>query len=244
MAEKPALLVTCEHGTPFVPRSYSSLFEGRRGILATHRAFDRGSLELARRAARLSGAKLFAGRVTRLLVDLNRSPASNRLFSPFSRRLSPAEKKRLMRRYYEPYRESVITVIRRHLAGAELVVHVSVHTFAPVVRGRRRPADVGLLYDPARPREKVFCRLWQSELLNALPGLRVRRNYPYLGTSDGLTSTLRTHFRSELYAGIELEVNQRFYASSAAARRVRLEREIVATLARSLGRQPLSASTR
>jgi hypothetical protein len=39
--------------------------------------------------------------------------------------------------------------------------------------------------------------------------LRVRRNYPYLGTADGLVSFLRKEFSSELYIGIEIELNQK-----------------------------------
>jgi len=40
------------------------------------------------------------------------------------------------------------------------------------------------------------------------PQLRVRRNYPYAGKGDGLTSHLRAHFAQSDYVGIELEVNQ------------------------------------
>ena len=40
------------------------------------------------------------------------------------------------------------------------------------------------------------------------PELRVRRNYPYAGKGDGLTSHLRVRFTPGDYVGIELEVNQ------------------------------------
>jgi len=43
---------------------------------------------------------------------------------------------------------------------------------------------------------------------NLAPELRVRRNYPYAGKGDGLTSHLRLHFPPRAYVGIELEVNQ------------------------------------
>ena len=42
------------------------------------------------------------------------------------------------------------------------------------------------------------------------PAMRVRRNYPYQGRGDGLTSLLRKRYPDEAYVGIELEVNQRF----------------------------------
>jgi hypothetical protein len=37
----------------------------------------------------------------------------------------------------------------------------------------------------------------------------VRRNYPYLGTSDSLVTTLRRRFPPASYLGIEIEVNQK-----------------------------------
>ena len=40
------------------------------------------------------------------------------------------------------------------------------------------------------------------------PEFRVRRNYPYAGKGDGLTSHLRRQFPPRAYVGIELEVNQ------------------------------------
>ena len=45
---------------------------------------------------------------------------------------------------------------------------------------------------------------------NSSPDLRLRRNYPYRGRSDGLTAALRRRHPDAAYVGIELEVNQRF----------------------------------
>ena len=38
--------------------------------------------------------------------------------------------------------------------------------------------------------------------------MKVRFNYPYKGTSDGLTTTLRKKFGPR-YVGIEIEINQK-----------------------------------
>jgi hypothetical protein len=37
----------------------------------------------------------------------------------------------------------------------------------------------------------------------------VRRNYPYRGYADGLTTHLRRRYRGRAYIGIEIEVNQK-----------------------------------
>ena len=46
--------------------------------------------------------------------------------------------------------------LRAAVAARKQVLHVAVHSFTPVLHGERRNADVGLLYDPARPRERAF----------------------------------------------------------------------------------------
>jgi predicted N-formylglutamate amidohydrolase len=67
---------------------------------------------------------------------------------------------------------------------------------------------VGLLYDPSRRGEAALCARWKASQSQLDPELRVRRNYPYAGKGDGLTSYLRRHFLPLAYVGIELEVNQ------------------------------------
>jgi hypothetical protein len=52
------------------------------------------------------------------------------------------------------------------------------------------------------------CARWKESLAALAPELRVRRNYPYAGKGDGLTSHLRLRFAPCDYVGIELEVNQ------------------------------------
>lgn len=71
-----------------------------------------------------------------------------------------------------------------------------------------RSADVGLLYDPRRRGEVEVCARWRDALAALAPDLRVRRNYPYAGKDDGLTSYLRQRFTEKDYVGIELEINQ------------------------------------
>ena len=89
------------------------------------------------------------------------------------------------------------------------VVHVSSHSFTPVLDGRRRNADIGLLYDPARPGERALCARWTRTLGARVKPLRVRRNYPYEGKNDGLTSHLRRRFSAAQYVGVEIEINQK-----------------------------------
>lgn len=203
-----AIVITCEHGGHRVPAEYRALFRGHRRALQSHRGWDPGALELARTLAGALDAPLIATTVSRLLIEPNRSPGHPQLFSEFSRRLPREEKVRLRARYYDPHRGAVEAVVRSAIRTHGRVVHIGVHTFTPVLNGRRRNADVGLLYDPARDSEAWFCEQWLAVLALTSPALRVRLNYPYRGSSDGLTTTLRQRFPARRYLGIELEVSQ------------------------------------
>jgi len=228
------LVLTCEHASNAVPRAYAPLFRGRRGLLATHRGYDLGALPVARALARALSAPLHVTRVTRLLVDANRSPGHPALFSRFTRALPEAERAAVLARYHDPHWARVrAEVARLHARGAR-VVHVGVHSFTPVWNGAPREIDVGLLYDPRRPGERAFCDAWLAALRRAEPSLRVRRNAPYRGVSNCLPTALRGELPARAYLGLEVEMSQA-WLSRAAGRR-RMARLVAAALADALRR--------
>lgn len=209
MASIDLILITCEHGGNRVPSRYKPLFHRRRSLLSSHRGWDPGSLPLARTLSRHLGAPLVASTTTRLLVDLNRSPGHPRLFSEITRDLPAEERRWIMEHYYVPYRSAVEARIAEVLDSGHRVWHISTHSFTHILGDEERLADVGLLYDSSRQRERDLCLAWQSALESLEPRLQVRRNYPYRGAADGFTTYLRRRFPEDRYAGIELEVNQR-----------------------------------
>jgi predicted N-formylglutamate amidohydrolase len=215
---RAVVLLSCEHGGNRIPSAQQSMFASRRArqALAGHRGLDLGALALARRLARQLGAKLYAVTLSRLLIDLNRSPGHRRQFSEFSRDLPPSTKSSLIQKYYWAHRRRLEAHIRR--ANDRRIIHVSVHSFTPQLNGQRRNADCALLYDPARKPEQAFCRDWLNRLHEQLPTLRLRRNYPYRGTADGMTTALRRCYPASHYLGIELEINQALLMGATANR--------------------------
>lgn len=201
-------LITCEHGGNRVPPPWAHLFAGAGAVLRTHRGYDPGSLRMARELAAMLDAPLVASSVSRLLIDLNRSPGRSDLYSEFTAPLDAGLKEDIFSRCYLPYRTEVETRVAQAHARGDRVLHVSSHSFVPELDGVAREADIGLLFDPARKEEEALCQRWQQALQERAPGLRIRMNYPYLGIADGLTTSLRTRFAAR-YAGIELEVNQK-----------------------------------
>lgn len=201
-------LITCEHGGKRIPASFRSLFHGCDALLKTHRGYDPGALLMARDLARCFAAPRVTSTVSRLLIDLNRSLGHPQLFSQATRDAPATQRTQIIKEHYLPYRQRVEHLVRQAVLAGRRAVHISSHSFTPVLDGKVRHVDVGLLYDPGREGEVDLCARWKTLLAAAAPGLRVRRNYPYAGKGDGLTSYLRKRFRSDAYVGIELEVNQ------------------------------------
>jgi len=199
------IVITCEHGGNRIPVLYRGLFHGHQRQLESHRGYDPGALVMGRALA----APLLVSTVSRLLVDLNRSVGHPRLHGEAIRKAPAEVRRRILKRYYQPYRAQAERLVRRAVADDGLVIHLSSHSFTPKLDGKVRNADIGLLYDPARQREGELCERWKASLRTCAPDLTVRRNYPYAGKGDGLTTWFRRHLPPDAYVGIELEINQK-----------------------------------
>jgi len=150
---------------------------------------------------------------TRLLIEVNRSVNNQKLFSEITNKLPYNEKELLINNYYFPYRSNVQRQLENAVAmlnGSNFVLHISMHTFTPILNGEMRTADVGILYDPASAIERRVAGLLKQQINDHDKKWVVRRNYPYLGKSDGFTTYLRKVLGMGKYCGIELEVNQKY----------------------------------
>ena len=243
-AERPrpgSVVITCEHGGNRVPPDWAAAMAPDQRLLATHRGYDPGALDLAFLLAAALRAPLHLATTTRLLVDLNRSLNHPMLHGPSAWALEPRARSRIIRDHYAPYRRAVEQEVARMARRDPGCYHISVHTFTPVLRGQVRRIDIGLLFDPARPREAALARRWAAAIRRSEPRLRVRLNQPYNGTDDGLTTHLRTLHPDEGYAGIELEVNQRFVRAGG-PRWLRLERSLAQALLLALAQTSATTS--
>lgn len=240
---RPELLLSCEHGGNLVPERFQAKFADFQQLLCSHRGWDPGTRQLGEQWAESLSLELHLSTTTRLLIDLNRSEHHHRLFSEISRSLPAVEKEQIKAIYYRSHRQAIVNDIEGRLAAGNRVVHIALHSFTPALDGQIRTAEIGLLYDPRRAGEVSLCRQWQANLKTSQPQWRVRLNYPYRGTADGLTTTLRRQFSAEEYVGIELEVNQQLVMQAgrdwAAARQ-----HLIATCHAALAAGPWSSTTR
>jgi len=202
-----SVIFTCEHAGNEVPEKYQSLFSNCTEILQSHRGWDPGAWSIANILSSELKSPVFGCLTTRLLIEANRSMDSAQLFSEFTDSLSTSEKESLIQKIYKPYRDAVQREIEKSINP---VLHLSIHSFTPVWNGAERKTDIGILFDPSRNTESSFSEQLKNNLQDYLPAHQLHFNEPYKGTDDGFTTWLRKHYADDRYAGIEIEVNQKF----------------------------------
>ncbi|MGV3485530.1 MAG: N-formylglutamate amidohydrolase [Planctomycetaceae bacterium] len=221
-----AFLVTCEHGSNKFPDWLEEWFPGTPESTASSGdavvagdEYDVGALDAAQHFAKQLRCPVVAAPYSPQIIDVNRSVGRAGLFSPAARQLPKAVRERIVAEIHQPYRREVESAVARLMRKEDLVIHLSVHSFAtfepaqPIVEGEDRAlsarrTDLGLLYDPAREYELALCMDWCDDLYYALPMLRVRRNYPRRGISESIIRSLRQTYSPDCYLGIELQLNR------------------------------------
>ena len=219
MRKPGRIVLSCEHASNRVPARYAFLFASCPEVLQTHRGVDIGIAPMARQMQKLLNSPLCEYRWSRLLIDPNRCRRAN-LFSEFSVALPAEQKADLLETYYRPYQTKLTDEISRCMQRGHPVLHLSLHSFTSVWKGSLRNADMGILYDPARKKEQQLA-IQLQECLRTLP-LKIRRNYPYQGKADGLTTEFRKRWPQKHYLGFELEFNQAMLTAMSQPEKTRL----------------------
>ncbi|SHL08320.1 N-formylglutamate amidohydrolase [Fibrobacter sp. UWEL] len=205
------LMITCEHASNELPARVKDLRISQED-LDSHRGYDIGAFAVYEELVSKFKPDFYSsGRYSRLFVDLNRSLRNNKFASPAGIA------------YHESYWGEVEKFVVQNLpeisedpskAGCVLpaIVHLAIHSFTPILDGRTRKADIGILYDPSRPAEREIADIIVAEIRVRFPQYKVRRNYPYQGKTDGLCTALRKKFdphKTGCYVGLEIEINQK-----------------------------------
>ena len=216
------LILTCEHASNKLPAAFRNAVP--TGVLKTHRAYDIGALAVFRKLVKFAKPEFHCeGKFSRLFVDLNRTITNKSAFSDYYKLLEVRDKataakmKAQATAYWMEYRENIEKFVAKNIGSLRqaqrpeaAIVHLGIHSFTPVLNGKKRNTDIGILYDPNRPAERKLAQIIKAEINRLHPEMKVRFNYPYKGTSDGLTTTLRKKFGPQ-YAGLEIEINQKFF---------------------------------
>jgi predicted N-formylglutamate amidohydrolase len=209
------VVLTCEHASNRLPVAAGG-DRAVRELLRTHWAWDIGAWGLARELARRLGASAIGGRWSRLWIDLNRrvgDPALVRAEAggvalPWNARLAPRELERRVVECHAPYHHEIDRLILRRVVRGVRPLVLAVHSFTPVLHGRSRRFDVGILYEHHAGPARRLARCLRAA------GFAVRFNQPYSGLA-GLMYAVDRHGSHHGLPCLELEVNDALLARPA-----------------------------
>ncbi len=199
------VVLTCEHASCALPPEYGTL-----GIpadeLRRHIGWDIGARAVVQEIIQHIDSTAILSQYSRLLIDCNRNlsdadliiPESDGTRVPANMHLTEAERQRRITQFYQPYHAAIDHVLAQKIPAPVLLL--SVHSFTPVLGEKKRPFDLGILFD----RYEDLAREFGQGLGHA--GYRVRSNEPYSGY-EGLIFSARSHGERHNLVYLEIEIN-------------------------------------
>jgi len=142
----------CDHAANFIPKSLSGLGLGKIQ-LASHIAYDIGALSLSKIMAKKLNAPLIWQNYSRLMIDSNRHLEHEKLIPEESDGVvvegndSIDEEIRNERidLIFTPYHDKIAELLNEREKQISRTIFVSVHSFTPLMKGFRRPWEIGVL---------------------------------------------------------------------------------------------------
>jgi predicted N-formylglutamate amidohydrolase len=214
----PRLVFVCDHASNALPESYGTLGLSA-DLFGRHIAYDIGAADVTRAFAGAFNAPAILGKFSRLLIDLNRGAddptlvmkLSDGAIVPGNATADANEIRDRIARFYRPYHDAIEAQIARARAENIAPVIVSIHSFTPEWKGRKRPWQVGVLWDPKDGR----LALPLLEELRRERDLVVGDNEPYSGELEG--DCMSQHALAHGLAHVLIEIRQDLIADRAGA---------------------------
>lgn len=148
------VLLLCDHARNFIPRALDRLGLPAEAM-ERHIAYDIGILPVTRMLADALDAPAVLSHFSRLIVDPNRQlddptlvpEVSDGTIVPGNRGLTADDVEARLATFFWPYHHAVARQVEAMQARGRAPVVISMHSFTPVMRGRARPWEVGVLWD-------------------------------------------------------------------------------------------------
>lgn len=180
------VLVVADHASCALPSAYGGLGLPP-GEIERHIGYDIGVADVVRALNRLAGLPVVMAGFSRLLIDPNRGEddptlvmrLSDGAIVPGNAAVGAEERQRRIEGFHRPYHQAIEAALADMASTGVVPVLLSVHSFTPVWKGRRRPWEIGVLWD-RDPR-------LAAPLIAALDadGIVVGDNEPYDGALKG-----------------------------------------------------------
>jgi len=200
-------LLLGDHAGNCVPRRLRNLGLDRAD-LSRHIALDIGVSLLGRHMAKALDATFIEQRYSRLVVDCNRDPSSpesiaamsDETIIPGNAGLDQRDRQVRQEEILHPYQTAIDAALCTRERHGLRTVLISLHSFTPVLAGKARPWDLGVLHD----RDPSFAYRLLAELERS--GRTVGDNQPY--RMDATDYTIPSHAYPRRLRYAEIEVRQ------------------------------------
>lgn len=205
-----SVVLTCEHASYAVPAAYQNLGVSLEH-LKRHIGWDIGAWAVVQEIMQHVDSPAVSSGYSRLLIDCNRDlsdhgliiPESDGILVPANRHVTDSERQRRIEDFYNPYHAAIDHVLAQKKSQpkkSQPIMLLSVHSFTPILGKKKRPFDLGILFDRYADLAQEFGqRLSQT-------GYRVRYNEPYSGY-DGLIFSACSHGERNDLVYLEVEMN-------------------------------------
>ena len=184
MPSSVKLLIIADHASNYIPNKYSNLGLTKKDILS-HKAYDPGVKDLAINLSNKLNCQLVLGEYSRLLIDCNRDlndptlipVISDRKLILGNKKITNQERNYRVKNIYNPYHDK----IKKNIIEKKINVIISLHSFNPIFKGKKRKLKYGILSNQDRRLSDL--------LLNELKKKNnvVGDNEPYKGSLIGDT---------------------------------------------------------
>lgn len=213
---RPELIFVCDHASNAVPAEFASLGLPPE-LFKQHIAYDIGAADVTRAFAAAFNAPAILGTYSRLLIDLNRGAddptivmkLSDGAIIPGNAKADWPEIHRRIDRFYTPYHNEIEREIARARALSITPVIVSVHSFTPEWKGKKRPWQIGVLWSEKDGRLAIPL----MEELRRQGDITVGDNEPYHGELEN--DCMAQHALAHGFAHVLIEIRQDLIADAA-----------------------------
>jgi len=180
-------LIICDHASKFIPLEYKNLGLGE-DVLDTHIAYDIGAKEVASHISNSLQCPLVMSGFSRLLIDPNRGIDDPTLIMKVSdgsvikgnkkiSYLSDCEDKINRINLYNAYHKKISELINKSILRGVFPAIISIHSFTPFWRERKRLIELGILWDSDDRLPNIFfnyLKRYENQLI-------IGDNQPYSG---------------------------------------------------------------
>ena len=182
---KKNILIIVDHASNSIPTNFSN-FTINQKILNSHIAYDLNIKNFSLVLSKKINSHLICGKYSRLIIDLNRSISDPTLISAISDKkiingnlqIDNLDMKYRINNIYNKYHEHIYKTIKKY----NINLLISLHSFNPIFKGKKRKIEVGILSNNYRQ----YSELLMKNLIK-VKKYKIGDNEPYRGNLIGDT---------------------------------------------------------